>query len=52
MGGLEFSPERKKRNAERRKRQERHWASRSGEVRVSRVETGEPVEETNREPKG
>jgi hypothetical protein len=38
MGGLEFSPERKKRNAERRKRQERYWASRSGEVQVSRIE--------------
>ncbi len=38
MGGLEFSPERKKRNAERRKRQEESWAARSGEVRVTKMD--------------
>lgn len=42
MGGLEFSPERKKRNAERRKRQEKRWASRSGEVKVSHAEPEKP----------
>ena len=38
LGGTEFSPDRKKRNAERRKRQEKRWASRSGEVRVIKME--------------
>lgn len=52
LGGTEFSPDRKKREAERRKRQEGYWASRSGEVRVSRVETEEPAEEADREPEG
>lgn len=42
LGGMEFSPERKKRNAARLKRQEERWAARSGEVRVSRVEPAKP----------
>lgn len=38
LGGMEFSPDRKKQDAARRKRQEKRWASKSGEVRVSRIE--------------
>lgn len=44
LGGIEFSPERKKRDAARRKRQEERWAARSGEVRVSRVDPEESAE--------
>lgn len=42
LGGMEFSPERKKRNAARRKRQEERRAAKSGEVRVSRIELDTP----------
>lgn len=52
LGGTEFSPDRKKREAERRKRQEKYWASRSGEVSVRRVEPEEPADRTDREPEG
>lgn len=38
LGGMDYSPERKKRDAAKRKRQEKRWASRSGEVKVTRVE--------------
>lgn len=38
LGGMEFSPERRKKNAAKRKRQEERWAARSGEVRVTRIE--------------
>ena len=52
LGGIEFSPDRRRRDAERRKRQEKYWASRSGEVRVSRAEPENPAEEGDGEPKG
>jgi hypothetical protein len=52
LGGAEFSPDRKKRDAEQRKRQEKYWASRSGEVRVSKIEPVDSVEETVGEPEG
>jgi hypothetical protein len=32
MGGLEVSPKRRKRDAAKRRRQEREWAAKSGEV--------------------
>jgi hypothetical protein len=44
LGGTEFSPARKKKDDERRKRQDKRWISRSGEVRVSRVDA-EPQDE-------
>lgn len=45
LGGAEFSPDRKKRDAERCRRQEKYRASRSGEVRASRVEPENPAEQ-------
>jgi len=44
MGGTEFSPQRKKKNAEKRVREEKRWASKSGEVKVSQVQP-EPIED-------
>ncbi len=37
LGGMEFSPDRKKRNAARRERQEERWVKRSGPVVVKRI---------------
>ncbi len=42
LGGMEFSPDRRKRNAARRKRQEQRWAKRSGPVVTKRLDDGEP----------
>lgn len=42
LGGTESSPDRKKRNAARRKRQEQSWAKRSGPVVTKRLVDGEP----------
>jgi hypothetical protein len=36
MGGLEVSPERRKRETKKRKRQEERWAAKSGPVTVYR----------------
>jgi hypothetical protein len=42
LGGMEFSPERKRRDAQKRQRQEKRWASRSGEVKVTKMEPEQP----------
>ena len=34
MGGLEVSPERQKREAKKRRRQEKKWSQKSGPVKV------------------
>jgi hypothetical protein len=34
MGGLEVSPERQKREAKKRRRQEKRWAEKSGPVTI------------------
>jgi hypothetical protein len=39
---MEFSPERKRRDAQKRQRQEKRWASRSGEVKVTKMEPEQP----------
>jgi hypothetical protein len=44
MGGSEMSPARRKRNAARRRAQDKAWASRSSEVTVRRV--GDPKPDT------
>ena len=56
-GGLEYSPERRKRDVARRKRQEAAWAAKSGPVRVVKSAdqeipgdaSGDPDDEAPRE---
>jgi hypothetical protein len=42
LGGTESSPERRKRDAAKRKRQDDRWAKRSGPVVTRRLDDAEP----------
>jgi hypothetical protein len=48
MGGLEETPERKKRRAKARKRQEKRWAAKAGPVKVyyRNPKSGEECDQT------
>ncbi|MBE0417988.1 MAG: hypothetical protein IBX63_09515 [Coriobacteriia bacterium] len=49
-GGLEYSPERRKRDAARRRRQEAAWAAKSGPVRVVKPVDQLIPDDANRDP--
>lgn len=43
LGGYELSPARKKRNAARKRAQEKRWQSKNGPVIVTRKDDDDPV---------
>ena len=49
MGGLESSPQRKKRDRKKRKREEERWAAKSGPVVVKRIEDESAPQEGGRD---